>query len=203
MLPTDPVLRLSLGRLVIELLLGLAVARAFAGGRWPGAVVLVAALVGLTAGRGLSLNKKRRPQRAAHLTVIGAALSACSLGVEARSGAPTGATLAPIGLLAGAAIWDLARERAERLKEPLRPSPMSALTFLGGAAAGVVLGAMPVARVTGLALALAVLAAMVTLAATFGGVPGRPTAKPFDAAVLIGAGALGLTALGLVALPTG
>lgn len=195
MTPSDPVVRLALGRLAVELGLGVAVARAFAGGRWAGAVVLVAALVGLTAGRGLSHNKKRRPQRAAHLTVIGAALAACSLRVEALSGEPTGASLAPAALLAAAAIWDLGRERAERLKEPVRPSPMSALALLGGAAVGAVLGELPVPRVTALVLGIASAAAVVTLSATFAGVPGRPTAKPFDAAVLIGAGLVGLLAL--------
>jgi hypothetical protein len=193
--PADPVVRLSLGRLVAELLFGLSVGRALGGGRWAAAVVLTAGLLGLSAGRGVSRSKKRRPQRAAHLIVIGAALAACSLRLEA--GAPSGVTLAPAALLTGAALWDLARERAERLKEPLRPSPMSALAVLGGAAAGGVLGAAPVDRVTALALALAVIAATTTLSATFRGAPGRPTAKPFDAAVLVAAGAAGLIALGL------
>jgi hypothetical protein len=193
--PADPVVRLALGRLLAELLWGVAVGRALGGGRWAAALVITAGLLGLSAGRGVSRSKKRRPQRAAHLIVIGAALAACSLRLE--GGVPTGGTLAPATLLVGAALWDLARERAERLKEPLRPSPMSALAVLGGAAAGGVLGATSVARVTALALALAIAAAMTTLSATFRGAPGRPTAKPFDAAVLVTAGALGLIALGL------
>jgi len=193
--PADPVLRLALGRLLAELLFGLALGRALGGGRWAAAVVITAGLLGLSAGRGVSRSKKRRPQRAAHLTVIGAALAACSLRLEA--GAPSGVTLAPAALLAGAALWDLARERSERLKEPLRPSPMSALAVLGGAAAGGVLAAAAVGRVTALVLAVAIASAITTLSATFRGAPGRPTAKPFDAAVLVTAGAAGLIALGL------
>jgi hypothetical protein len=72
---------------------------------------------------------------------------------------------------------------------------MSALALLAGAAIGLVTAELSAPRVTALALAFAALAATVTLAASFRGVPGRPTAKPFDAAVLVGAGLVGLVAL--------
>lgn len=193
-MPTDPVVRLALGRLVAELLFGLVIGRALGGGRWAAALVVTAALAGLTAGRAVSTSKRRRPQRAAHLTMIGAMLAGCSLRLE--PGTPSGVSLAPAALLTGAALWDLARERADRLKEPLRLSPMSALAVVGGGALGIVLGGLPVARVTALVLALAALAGVTTLSATFRGVPGRPTAKPFDAAALLVTGVVGLAALG-------
>lgn len=189
------VLRLALGRLFAELLLGFVVARAIAEGRLAGALVAVAAIVGVIAGSSVSLEKRRRPQRAAHLVLIGAALSIASLRVEMRMGTPSGVSLAPAALLGGAGLLDIMRERAARLKEPLRIPPMSVLSVFADGALNLVLEGASLARSSALALALALTASASTLAATFLGGPNRPIAKPFDAAVFVAAGLLSLVLL--------
>lgn len=190
------VVRLGLSRMGAELLLGAVVAAAFVHGRLAGAIALVAAIAGLGAGMRLSLIKARRPQRAAHLLLIGASLAACSLRLETlRHAEPSGASLAPAALLGAAAILDLTRERAVRIKEPLRTNPMSLLAMVAGAALGAVLGGLTLVRLTASVLAVALSLSLLTLSATFAGGPNRPVARPFDAAVLLVAGGVGLLAL--------
>lgn len=192
------VLRLGMGLLLAQLLLGLVLGTSFARGPWIGISVLLAAVAGLGAGYRVSLRKEHRPQRAAHLISIGAALSALSLRMEpltAPTSRPSGISLAPVALLCGAAIIDVFRERAMRVREPLRVSPFGVLAALAGGAMGAVLAPIPLARLTAVVVALAMGASGVVLAATFFGGPGRPVARPFDVVVFYAAGAVGLGAL--------
>lgn len=189
------VVRLALAALVTEILLGFSVGSALFEGRLPGALALVAAVVGLAAGVSVSLEKRRRPQRAAHLVLIGAALSVASLRAELRMGTPSGASLAPAGLLGGAALLDMLRERATRMKEPLRLSPMAVLAVLSGGAMAAVLEATSIAQRSATTLALAVASSALTLSATFLGGPNRPIARPGDAGVFLGVGVSALLLL--------
>jgi hypothetical protein len=190
------VLRLGMGLLLAQLLLGLVLGAAMVRGPLVGGTVLLAAIAGLSAGLRVSLRKERRPQRAAHLISIGAALSALSLRMEQLSApSPSGISLAPLALLLGAAIIDALRERAMRVRDPVLVSPFGVLAALAGAAMGVVLAPMPLTRLTGVMIAGAIAASATVLSATFFGGPGRPVARPFDAAVLYVAGAVSLALL--------
>ncbi len=190
------VLRLGLGLLLAQLALGLVLGAALSRGPLIGGAVLLSAVAGIGAGLRVSLRKERRPQRAAHLVSIGAALSTASLRSEAlTTSTPSGISLAPIALLLGAAIVDVLRERAMRVRDPMRVSPFGVLAAVAGAAMGAVLSPVPLPRLTAIVLALALATSATILAATFLGGPGRPVAKPFDAGVLYVAGALGLALL--------
>jgi len=185
-----------MGLLLAQLLLGLLLGAAMARGSLIGGVVLLAAVAGLGAGLRVSLHRERRPQRAAHLISIGAALSALSLRMEQLTAErPSGISLAPLALLLGAAIIDVSRERAMRVRDPMQVSPLGVLAALAGAAMGAVLAPMPLPRLTGVMIASAIAASGMILGATFFGGPGRPVARPFDAAVLYVAGAVALGVL--------